>query len=758
VISSVKASFLFVCISELEVRYLDLLFVSRNEEPTNAQQDNEAEQRSTRDLEASVHPNEVNYLKSLKTLFQSAIVVVSFASFVFMIVKLGLMLNQMKNNDNKLPVDLIYFVSLIISVAFTLIELILAFLSWFFLNRLSHTSFSELTESSLSSDNDKKKSVNLKRLFSLSKPELHLLSLGFIALCFSSATQVVAPYFFGQVIDAAEKYEDLAKMNMAVLTMFMAYVIGSVASGFRSWLFERAGARVVARLRKDVFSAILRQDIKFFDSNRTGELTSRISSDTQVIQNAVTVNISMLLRYVIQIFGSLIFMFTLQASLTGLLLAIIPVVSLSAVIYGRYLKRLRKEFQDKLAAAGVTAEEGISSVRTVRSFGAENKIIEAYDKDIMQSFRIAVRLAVTEGGFMFFIGIVVAGAISLVLWYGGKLVHDHTLSTGVLTSFLMYTLQTAMAFTFLISLYGDFMQSVGASQRIFELMDSKSEIALDKGIEPENEIDSEKIFDGSIRFNNITFAYPTRKETNVLKNLSFEIEKGKSVALVGSSGGGKSTIFALIQRFYDPDDGEIMIGSNAHNLKDINLNFFHSKIGTVSQEPVLFGGSIRDNIKFSSKAENISEEEIHEVAKLANAHGFIMDFEQGYDTIVGERGVRLSGGQKQRISIARALLVNPKLLLLDEATSALDAESEHLVQEALYKAMKNRTVCVIAHRLSTVRDADLVIVLDGGRIVQKGTHDELIKVDGVYKQLVLRQMMTDDKHQQAAVEQQTPLV
>jgi ABC-type multidrug transport system fused ATPase/permease subunit len=284
-------------------------------------------------------------------------------------------------------------------------------------------------------------------------------------------------------------------------------------------------------------------------------------------------------------------------------------------------------------------------------------------------------------------------------------------------------------------------------------LDSKAEIPLDKGLEPANEIDSEKMFDGSIRFNNITFAYPTRKETVVLKNLSFEIEKGKSVALVGSSGGGKSTVFALIQRFYDPESGDILLGPSAYNLKDINLNFFHSKIGTVSQEPVLFGGTIKENIKFSTKVENVSMDEIIDVAKLANAHEFITQFEQGYETVVGERGVRLSGGQKQRISIARALLANPKLLLLDEATSALDAESEHLVQEALYKAMKNRTVCVIAHRLSTVRNADLVIVLDGGRIAQKGTHDELIKVDGVYKQLVLRQMMTDDSQQAAAIQE-----
>ncbi len=461
-IASFKAIILFVCISELEVKVLDLLFFSRNDSPSNDQE--VIDQQSTgNSSEPSVGgSNTLGYLNALKSFIQYCMITVAFLSLVFYVVKFGLVLNQYIANGNRLPLDLFYFVSFVVSLAFTLVELILASLSGLFMNKLGHTPFIELTTDNTASKSDQKKSVSLTRLFSLSKPELHLLLLGFIALCFSSATQVIAPYFFGQVIDAAEKYADLSEMNMSVLTMFLTYVVGSIASGFRSWLFERAGARVVARLRKDVFSAILTQDIKFFDSNRTGELTSRISSDTQVIQNAVTVNISMLLRYIIQIIGSLIFMFTLQASLTGLLLAVIPIISLSAVIYGRYLKRLRKDFQDKLAAAGVTAEEGISSVRTVRSFGAENKIIDAYETDIMKSFRIAVRLSVCEGFFMFMIGVVTAGAISLVLWYGGMLVHDRKLSTGVLTSFLMYTLQTAMAFTFLISLYGDFMQSVSS--------------------------------------------------------------------------------------------------------------------------------------------------------------------------------------------------------------------------------------------------------------------------------------------------------
>jgi hypothetical protein len=273
-------------VSELEIKFLDLLFITRNESQAASNAHRQQSDQSANDsLESNIQLNEPSYLRSLTSFIQYGILSVSLASFIYYIIKLGLILKQTVDNENRLPMGSFYFISFVVSVLFALIELVLACLSWFFMNTLSRTPFSEITDSSVLADKTKKK-VNLKRLFSLSKPELHLLSLGFIALCLSSATQVVAPYYFGQVIDAAEKYADLSKMNMAVLTMFVMYVAGSVASGFRSWLFQKAGARVVARLRKDVFSAILRQDIKFFDSNRTGELTSRISSDTQVIQNA----------------------------------------------------------------------------------------------------------------------------------------------------------------------------------------------------------------------------------------------------------------------------------------------------------------------------------------------------------------------------------------------------------------------------------------------------------------------------------------
>ena len=284
--------------------------------------------------------------------------------------------------------------------------------------------------------------------------------------------------------------------------------------------------------------------------------------------------------------------------------------------------------------------------------------------------------------------------MSIILWYGGKLVFDKKLSTGILASFLMYTLQVAMALIFLSSLYGDMMQSLGASQRIFELLDSVTKIPLNVGSCPANGFgDDDNLFDGSVELENVSFAYPTHQNHLVLKNMNIKIQKGKRIALVGSCGGGKSTIFSMIERFYDPQSGSIMLGPSKINIKNMNINWLHSKIAIVSQEQVLFGGTIKENISLRLTGQ-VSFERIIEVSKLANAHEFISELEDGYDTIVGERGLRLSGCQKQRIAIARALLVNPKLLLLDEATAALDSSSEKLVQEAIDNAMKDRTVSI----------------------------------------------------------------
>ena len=683
VLASCKALVLFIIITELEIATVQIslnhanhvLNINNNEENQNRSRRSDAETVSFNgDTEALVnqlsHSEDNNANACLKLIKRSLLIVIlilNFFSLVYVTVKFSFILKLIVDNQKKLntyltilfnanltpAMNFFFFSILVAQLGFELVEFIFACCSWKFLDRLSKQVLEQQFKSSTltaAAEAQNKKPVSFARLLSLSYPERFLLMIGFLLLIISSVTNIAVPYFFGLVVDSAVKFTDLKEMNKYIIYMFLVFAFGSLAGGMRSLLFELAGERVVARLRKDIFSAIINKDIQFFDANRTGELTSRISSDTQVLQNAVTVNLSMLTRYILQIIGSIVFMLTLEVSLTGLLLAVVPVLSLLTVQYGRYLKNLSKIFQDELAAASIVAEETISSIRTVRSFAAEKRLEQEYNKNVTKSFEVGKKLAVAGGGFAVFVGLLSGGALALILWYGGKLVHDKKISTGLLASFLMYTLQVAMGCAFITSLYGDFMKALGASQRIFEILDSKPKIVLNKGFTPLNETDDECTFNGSLLFDNVSFSYPTRAESLVLNNVTLHVEKGKTLALVGPSGGGKSTMFALIERFYDSDSGEIKLGPSNTSLKAVNTNWLYSKVALVSQEPVLFGGSIKDNISFGIDSnEKIDISQIIEVAKLANAHEFITTFESGYDTIVGERGTRLSGGQKQSL-------------------------------------------------------------------------------------------------------------
>ncbi|XP_038053819.1 ABC transporter B family member 1-like [Patiria miniata] len=662
-------------------------------------------------------------------------IALSLASLVYASIKGGLVLNAILNHPEYAPMHITYNVSVISAVAFSLVEFVTAILGPLFLRRLQIIRIKhELTDEDETKEKEEKKKANLGRLFSLAKPEWLLLLVGMLGLIVASASSMAAPLFFGFVVDAAT-HKSMSAVNSTVLVLFLIFAGGSIASLLRSWAFTLAGYRVVCRIRRDLFAAIIRQEVAFFDINRTGELTNRLSSDTAVLQNAVTVNISMLVRYLFQILGSIIIMFTQSAALTGVLLSVVPIVAIGAVQYGNFVKDIRKNFQDALGSAGTVAEESISSIRTVRSFRGEPKSQASYDKEVALSYKYGKSLAVLTGVFNGLIGIISQGAIALVLWYGGKLVHLNVttggtqgISVGILTAFMLYTLNVAMAFAFLASLYGDFMQAVGASIRIFALMDRQPEVSNEGGQHLME-------FNGELEFEDVHFKYPSRPENEVLKGVSFDMKPGQVMALVGPSGGGKSTIVNLIERFYEPTSGSVKL--DGVSLSELDPMFFRRKISMVSQEPSLFACSIKDNIAYGKDA---TDEEIEQAARMANAHDFITSFEEGYKTLVGERGVRLSGGQKQRVAIARALIMDPKILLLDEATSALDAESEHLVQEAIDRAMVGRTVLIIAHRLSTVRNASQVLVINHGRIAEKGTHDELVGKGGIYKKLVLRQL------------------
>ncbi len=567
-----------------------------------------------------------------------------------------------------------------------------------------------------------------RRLIGLAKPEKNLLLVAGFALLVGSSLQLVGPQGIRILLDAVTQGGGRLVIDRTVLGLLAIFAVAGGFTFLRAYLFTLAGERIVLRLRRDLFGKIISQEIGFFDAQRTGELMSRISSDTQLLQASVTVNVSMALRFMLQAIGSIAILFWTSPRLSFFMIAIVPPVALGAVLFARAVRRLSKKTQDALAASSAVAEEAIGNVRTVRSFAREPAELERYGKKVYEAFSLGRELAKLFGLFQGALGFLGSVAIIAVLWYGGTLVIAGRMSVGELTSFMLYTLYLAFSLGALSGLYSDFNRAIGASTRVFELLDRQGNIETESGAAlPE--------VHGHLRFEQVDFVYPTRPESQVLTHIELDLQPGRVLALVGRSGSGKSTVAQLIQRFYDPVAGRITL--DGADLKTLSPKWLRQHIGTVAQEPVLFAASIIDNIRYGRL--EATRQEVEAAAQAANAHAFITGFAENYETLVGERGVRLSGGQKQRIAIARALLKNPRILLLDEATSALDSQSEHLVQEALDRLMAGRTVLIIAHRLSTVKNADEVVVIEDGRIIERGRHDELTQRDGAYRRLVEHQ-------------------
>jgi ATP-binding cassette subfamily B protein len=572
----------------------------------------------------------------------------------------------------------------------------------------------------------------LKRLFSLARPEAKTLGLGTIFLLLGTVTTLLYPQAIGLIFEAA--FSPSAKgtklIDYAALVMTAIFLVQGVAIALRSYLFTVAGERIVTHLRRDLYARILQQEIGFFDQRRTGELINRLASDTTVLQNTVSVNISMGLRYLASVLGTLALLLYTSPILTLLMILVVPPVAFGAVYFGRIIRRLSRDAQDALARSTEVAEETISGIRTVRVYSHESREVERYSEANQEAFEVARKRALANAQFAGAASFAAYSAIAVVLWYGGHMVIAGQMKLAQLTTFVLYTLMMAFSLGALGSLWGDFMRASGAGERVFALLDRVPLIPVAEG-------KSLPAIRGEIQFEGVSFAYPSRPDTEVLHHLNLTLREGEVVALVGPSGGGKSTIASLMTRLYDPKDGAILL--DGCDLRELDPSWLRSQIGVVEQDPMLFSTTIAENIRYGRTTATLQE--IEEAARAANAHDFIVGFPKSYDTEVGERGVQLSGGQKQRIAIARAVLKDPRLLILDEATSALDAESESLVKEALERLMKGRTTLIIAHRLATVKHAHRVLVIAGGQIVQAGDHQTLFAQEGIYRRLIQKQFL-----------------
>ena len=578
---------------------------------------------------------------------------------------------------------------------------------------------------------------NSIQIFRYLKPYRALYIIGLLCLLVSTSTSLLFPNYLGDLLgaDASKKQIDFSLMdnnniNALFIVLMILFSIQAIFGFFRIYIFGVVSESAIRDIRKNAFSKLINMPVQFYDANAVGELQSRVSSDISQLSETFTYTIAEFLRQCLTILAGIVLIAFISPKLSLIMLSIIPFIAVSAVVFGRFIRRFSKKAQDSIAESNNIILNAISGIKNVKIFVNEGFESLKYGRAVDEVKGLAIKSAIWRGLFAAFVIIIMFGSVVWLIWQGMVMVQLGPENGGISSSeffkFLLLSVMIGASFGGVSSLFGNLQKAVGATERLIEILNEKNEDTQSP------EASSWKSVNGNVQFNDVKFEYPTRPDVPVLRGLTFGVNAGDQVAIVGASGAGKTTISSLLLRFYEPTEGSITI--DGKDIGNFNLNELRRQISVVPQEVLLFGSSIRENIAYGKPT--ATEEEILEAAKMANALEFIEQFPEKLETLIGDRGVQLSGGQRQRIAIARAVLKNPRILILDEATSSLDSGSESQVQKALERVMVGRTTFIIAHRLSTIRNSDKILVLENGKVEEEGVHDDLMnKEDGIYKML-----------------------